>query len=90
MKPIYLLSPYLLNKTAVSLNNGLNTAPEPGAGTPAHVPVHSGEYLRDGGHQAGFDAIGMSLKFAPDKIAHQNKIWARFGRFFKTKSWSWL
>ena len=45
VKPIYLLSPYLLNKTAVSLNNGLNTAPEPGAGTPAHVHVHSGEYL---------------------------------------------
>ena len=34
-----------------------------------------GEYLRDGGHQAGLDAIGMyivrSLNFAQDKMANQ-------------------
>ena len=40
--------------------------------------VH-GEYVHDKGHQAGLDAIGMSigcmsLKFAQDKIAHKLKI----------------
>ncbi len=38
----------------MSLKVGLNTAFEPGAGTPAH----SGEYLLDGGHQAGLDTLG--------------------------------
>ena len=28
----------------------------------------------DEGHQAGLDAIGMPLKFAPDKLAYQRKI----------------
>ena len=82
---MYMLGCYLFNKIAVGLNNGLDTASEPDAGTPDHVPNHTGEYLRDGGHQAGLDAIGMpigmSLKFALDKIAHQLKICACFGRF---------
>ena len=41
---LYVLSLYILNKIAVCTNNGLSTASEPGAGTPAHVPVHTGEY----------------------------------------------
>ena len=73
----------------IGLNNYLNTASELGADTPAHAPVYSGEYLHDGGHQVDLDAIGgsinMSLKFAPDQIAHQLKIWARFGRFMAKK-----
>ena len=75
---MYMLGWYFFNKIAVGLNNGLDMASEPGVGTPDHVPVRNGEYLRDGGHQAGLDAIGMcigvSLKLAPDKIAHQLKI----------------
>ncbi len=67
----------LFNKFAVGLNNRLNTASELGADTHVHVPVHSGDYFRDGGHQVSQDAlgrsIGMSFKFAPDKIAHQHK-----------------
>ena len=66
---IYMLSWYLFNKIAVGLNNGFDTASEPGAGTPDLVPVYCGEYLSDGGHQAGLDTIWMSidmyLKFAP-------------------------
>ena len=53
-------------------------ASELGAGTPNHVPIHSGENLSDGGHQACLNVIGMSIgmiiKFALDKIAHQLKI----------------
>ena len=63
-----MLGSYLFNKIAVSLNNGLYTASEPGEGSHDHVSVHGGEYLGDGGHQVGLDAIGMSivmsLKFA--------------------------
>ena len=68
---------YLFNKIAVSLNKGLDTASEPGEGSHDHVSVHGGEYLGDGGNQAGLDAIsmsiGVSLKFARDKIAHKHK-----------------
>ena len=69
-----MLGSYLFNKIAVILNNGLETASELGEGSHDHVYVHVGEYLVDGGHQAGLDAIGMSLKFARDKIAHKHKI----------------
>ncbi len=69
---------YFFNKITIGLNNGLNTASEPGASTPDHVSILSGEYLRDGGHQAGLNAIGISigvsLKFATKKIAHHLKI----------------
>ena len=62
---------------------------EPGAGTPDHVSVHSGEYLRDGGHQTGLSAMGMSfgmiLKFAPGKVAEMIEIRAGFGRFMAIK-----
>ena len=72
------MSCFVFYKFAVGLKHGLITASEPGAGTPAHAPVHNGECLSDGGHQAGLYAIGMStgmfLKFAPDKIAHQHEI----------------
>ena len=75
---MYILGSYLFNKIAVGLNNGLGTASEPGEGSHDHVSVHAGEYLGDGGHQAGLDvigmSIGMSLKFARDKIAHKHKI----------------
>ena len=75
---MYMLGSYLFNKIAVSLNIGLDTASEPGEGSHDHVSVHGGEYLGDGGHQAGLDAIsksiGVSLKFARDKIAHKHKI----------------
>ena len=57
---MYTFSWYLFNKIAVGLNNGLNTASEPGVGTPDHAVVHSGEYPSDGGYQAVLDAIGMS------------------------------
>ena len=73
--PKHMLSLYLFNKSAVVLN----TASEPVAGTPEHAVVHSCEYLNDGGHQAGLDTIGISLKFAQDKIAHQLKIFTCFG-----------
>ena len=80
-----MLGSYLFNKIAVGPNNGLVTASEPGEGYHDHVHVHGGEYLGDGGHQAGPDAIsmsiGVSLKFARDKIAHKHKIWAHFGCF---------
>ena len=59
---LYILRSYLLNKIDVSLNNVLNTASEIGEGTPAHVPFQSGEYLSDGGLQAGLEDIGMSLR----------------------------
>ena len=89
MWKMYMLSWYLFIKIGVGLNIGLDTASKPVADTPDHVPVHSGEYLSNGGHQACLDAIGMSigmsLKFDPDKIAHQLKICARFGRFMAIK-----
>ena len=73
-----MLGSYLFNKIAAILNNGLETASELGEGSHDHVSVHGGEYLGDRGHQAGLDAIGMSigmsLKFARDKIAHKHKI----------------
>ena len=50
---IYMLASYLINKFAVGLKNGLNTASEPGAGSHDHVSVHGCEYLGDGSHQAG-------------------------------------
>ena len=82
---MYMLSWYLGNKIAV----GLNTASELGAGTPNHVLIHSGENLSDGGHQACLNVIGMSIgmiiKFALDKIAHQLKICAHFGHFMTIK-----
>ena len=62
-----------------------NTPSEPGAGTHNHISVHSWEYLRDWGNQTGLDAIRMSLKFAPDKIAYHLEIWASFGRFMVIK-----
>ncbi len=52
------LSRFLKKNNNNGSNNGLDTASEPGAGTPGHVPVHSGGYLSDGGPQAGLDAIG--------------------------------
>ena len=58
---MYMLDSYLFNKITVSLNNGLDTASEPDEGSYNHVSVHDGEYLDDGGHQAGLDAIGMSV-----------------------------
>ena len=77
---MYMLSWYSYNKIAVGLNNSLDTASEPGAVTPDYIPVHIAEYLQVGSPQAGLDAIGryigMSLKFALDKIAHQLKICA--------------
>ena len=54
-----MLGSYLFNKIAVGPNNGLDTASELGEGSHDHVPVHGGEYLGDGGHQTGLDAIGM-------------------------------
>ncbi len=61
-----MLGSYLFNKNAVSLNNGLDTASELGAGSHDNFYVHSGEYLGDRGHQAGPVAIrmliGMSFK----------------------------
>ncbi len=74
-----MVSWYSFNKIAIGLNNGLNTAYEPSASTPDHVPVHNGEHLSEGGHQAGLDTIGISLKFVQDKIAHQLKIFTCFG-----------
>ena len=72
------LGSYLFNKITVSLNNGLVTASEPDEGSYNHVSVHDGEYLDDGGHQDGLDALsksfGMSPKYAGDKIAHKHKI----------------
>ncbi len=72
---IYMLSWYLSNKIAIGINNSLDRDSEPGACTPHHVSVRSGENLDYRGHQAGLNAIGMSidmsLKFAEDKIAHQ-------------------
>ncbi len=66
-----MLGNYLFNKIAVSLNNGLDTSSEPGAGSHDHISVHGGEYLGDGGHQTGLDAkwisIGMGFKFAASK-----------------------
>ena len=57
---------------------GLDTASEPGVSTSKHVLVRSGEYLRDGDHQAGLGSIemsiGMSLISASGKKAHQLKI----------------
>ncbi len=42
--------------------------------SPDHEPVNGGEYLKDGGHQAGLEAtgmsVGMSLKYALNKIIH--------------------
>ncbi len=73
-----MLGSYLFNKIAIGLNNGLETGSESAAGPHDHVPVHIVEYLDDGGHQAGLDAlsksIGMSPKYARDKIAHKHKI----------------
>ena len=84
-----MLGSYLFNKIVVGPNNGLDTASEPGEASHDHVPVHGGEYLGDGGHQAGLDAIGMSigmsLKFARDKIAHKHKVRARFERSMAKK-----
>ena len=84
-----MLGSYLFNKIAVGPNNGLDTASEPGEGSHDHVSVYGCEYLGDGGHQAGLDAIdmsiGMSLKYARDKIAHKHKILSRFGRFMAKK-----
>ena len=75
---MYRLGSYLFNKIAVSFNNGLDTASEPGEGSHDHASVHGGEYPGDGGHQASLDAIdmciGMSLKFARDKLTHKHKI----------------
>ena len=66
-----MLGSYLFNKIAVRLHIGLDTASEPDEGSIDHVSVHGGEYLGDGGHQAGLDAIGMSIgtsfKFAASK-----------------------
>ncbi len=73
-----MLGIYLFNKITVSLIKGLDTASEPDEGSYNHVPVHASEYLDDVGHQAGLDAlgksIGMSPKYAGDKIAHKHKI----------------
>ncbi len=84
-----MLGSYLFNKISVSLNNGLDTASEPDEGSYTHVSVHDGEYLDDGGNQAGLDVlskfIGMSPKYTRDKIAHKHKIWSRFGRFMAKK-----
>ena len=41
-----MLGSYLFNKVAVGLNNSLDTASEPGAGSHDHVSIHGGgEYL---------------------------------------------
>ncbi len=73
-----MLGSYLFNKITVSLNHGLDTASIPDKGSYNHVSVHDGEYLDDGGHQAGLDAlnksIGISPKYAGDKIAYKHKI----------------
>ncbi len=73
-----MLGSYLFNKITVSLNNGLDTGSESAAGPHDHVPVHIVEYLGDGGHQTGLYAlsksIGMSPKYARDKIAHKHNI----------------
>ena len=69
---------YLFNKITVSINNSLDTASDPDEGSYNHVSVHDGEYLDNGGHKGGLDAlsksIGMSPKYARDKIAHKHKI----------------
>ena len=86
---MYIFIWYLFNKIAVGLNKVLNRASEPGVGTPDHAVVHSGEHLSDEDHQAGLDTIrmtiGMSLKFALDKIAHKLKFCTRFGCFMAIK-----
>ncbi len=73
-----MLGSYLFNKITVSHNNGLNTASEPEEGSYNYVSVHNGEYLDDGGHQTGLDALSksicMSPKYAGDKIDHKHKI----------------
>ncbi len=53
-----MLGSYFFNKIAVGLNNGIDTASEPGAGSHDHASVHGSEYLGDGGHQAGLNAMG--------------------------------
>ncbi len=69
----------------VSLNNGLDTGSEPDEGSYNHVSLHDGECLDDRGHQTGLDAlskfIGMSPKYARDKIAHKHKICPVYGVF---------
>ncbi len=55
---------FLLKKSKtinVGINNGLDSASEPGAGTPNHAVVHSVEYLSVGSHQAGLDTVGISI-----------------------------
>ncbi len=62
---------YLINKITVGLNYGLDTATGPGADSHDNVSVPCGEYLGDGCHQAGLDAlgvlIGISFKFATSR-----------------------
>ena len=52
-RKLFMLGSYCFNKIAVGLNNGLDTASELSAGSHDQVYVHGGEYLGDGGHQAG-------------------------------------
>ncbi len=39
----------------------LQTANEPSTGSHDHVSVNGSEYLGDGGHQSGLDAMGISV-----------------------------
>ncbi len=68
-----MLGSYLFNKIAIGLNNGLDSGSGEGVGSDDHVSVHGGEYLGDGDHQTGLDAIEMSIcryfKFA-NSIEH--------------------
>ncbi len=62
---------------------------DPRTGSHDHVPVNGGKYLGDGGYQDDSDAmgmsVGMSLKFVPDQIVHQIKIWGWFSMFYGKK-----
>ncbi len=60
-----MLGSYLFIKITVGLNNGLYTASEPDEGSHNHVYVHDGEYLDDGGHQAGLDALSKPIGMYP-------------------------
>jgi len=68
----------LLNKAALSLDDGLHPASEGRAGPGHHGLVHGGKVLLDGGDQGGLGSVGMSVgmcfKVAPHKIVQQIKI----------------
>ena len=69
-----------LNVVPLSLDHGLDTASEPGAGPDDQVAGHCGEVLLDGGDQEDLGgvrtSIGVCFKVAPDKIIHWIKITA--------------